>query len=256
MSLTTFIREKQKERPLLLMTHLVLGYPSFEENRKVIAAMDRAEVELIELQIPYSEPSADGPILVEANAKSLASGTKVQDCFDFAKEMAESFPKIRFLFMTYYNILYAKGGRRFLEETKAAGLVGTIVPDLPLEEAGPLLNSSRELGLENIFILTPTNTRQRMNAIAQAGEGFLYCVGRRGVTGQKTDFDQSLADQIATYKEAAAALPIALGFGVKQREDLEFLTGKADIAVIGSKLMTVLNQGGAEAVETFLQSLR
>src|SRR3989339_1561870 len=96
---------KQKA-PILLMTHLVLGYPSFEENRAAIAAMDQAGVELVELQIPFSEPSADGPVIALANAQSLKGGTKVDQCLAFAKEVAHAFPRINFLFMTYLNLCY------------------------------------------------------------------------------------------------------------------------------------------------------
>lgn len=256
MSLQAHLKERQKERPLLLMTHLVLGYPSFEENEKVIEAFDKAGVELVELQIPYSEPSADGPVLVKANAGALKMGTTVDQCMTFARRMAERFPKIRFLFMTYYNIVFTRGVVRFLEETKAAGLHGCILPDLPLEEAEEVLETCKRLDLVNVFILTPTNSNERMKKIVQSSQGFLYCVGRRGVTGLSTAFDQELADQIAAYKEVAGELPVALGFGVKERADLDFLRHKADIAVIGSKLVQLQESGGAKAVEEFLVGLR
>src|SRR3989339_2163524 len=102
--LETKIRAELQTKPILLMTHLVLGYPSFEENEKVIGAMAQAGVELVELQIPFSEPSADGPVIALANAQSLKGGTKVDQCLAFAKEVAHAFPRINFLFMTYLNL--------------------------------------------------------------------------------------------------------------------------------------------------------
>ncbi|OGH00200.1 MAG: tryptophan synthase subunit alpha [Candidatus Lambdaproteobacteria bacterium RIFOXYD1_FULL_56_27] len=253
--LETKIRAELQTKPILLMTHLVLGYPSFEENEKVIGAMAQAGVELVELQIPFSEPSADGPVIVNANAESLAKGTKVEQCFEFAAKMTGLYPKVGFLFMTYTNILFARGMDQFLERSLAAGLQGFIIPDLPIEESQDWRRNCHKAQMANVLIMTPTSTEARLKEIGQASTGLVYSVGRRGVTGLKTQFDLGLEAQIRRFK-AATKLPLALGFGVKSPEDVAFLSGKADLAVIGSKLIELHQEAGVEAVGRFLGSLR
>ena len=255
MSLEAKIREELKSKGILLMTHLVLGYPSFEENRRTIAAMAEAGVELIELQIPFSEPSADGPVIVKANAESLERGTRVSECLVFAKEIAAEFPQTCFLFMTYYNILFKAGESNFLDAAKSAGIQALIIPDLPVEEAESLIQGCRERGLSNILIFTPTHREDRLKELAAKAEGFIYSVGRKGITGQKTDFGQEMTAQIERYREATD-LPLALGFGVSSKEDVDFLVGKVDIAVIGTKMIQVHRSSGAKGVGEFLSQLR
>ena len=116
MELQKKLQQRKEEKPILLMTHLVLGYPSFEVNREVIAQMAENGVDCIELQIPFSEPVADGPVILRANQESLESGTTVQQCVEFAEEMAESHKNVCFLFMTYFNVVFKYGEEQFLKE--------------------------------------------------------------------------------------------------------------------------------------------
>jgi tryptophan synthase alpha chain len=253
--LETFINQRRCEREILLMTHLVLGYPSFEMNRLQVQAMVEAGVELIELQIPFSEPTADGPVILRANNCSLKNGTKVSDCIRFAEEMCRTYPEVSFLFMTYYNIIFVYGEIAFLAKAKTIGVKGFIIPDLPPEEAQNWLGECDRQGLDLIFIFTPTHTSERLQEIAAVSAGFVYCVGRRGVTGKRTEFDHSLADQINRYR-SATKLPLALGFGVQEKADIDFLVGKVDVAVIGSKLIEIQEQSGTKAVKDFLLTIR
>ena len=253
--LEEFIKSHREKKPILLMTHLVLGYPSFEENFKAIEAMSNADVELVELQIPFTEPVADGPVILKANCDSLKNGTKVKDCLEFAEKVCKKFPSISFLFMTYYNIVYKNNEIEFIKKAKKIGIKGFIIPDLPPEESDFWLDECEKNELENIFIFTPLNTDERLEKIANFAKGFVYCVGRKGVTGSKTNFDQSIESQIERYKKATN-LPLALGFGIQQKSDVEFLTGKTDIAVIGSKLIDIQINKKTEAIETFLKQIR
>ncbi len=249
------IRQQLERKSIMLMTHLVLGFPSFDENLKMIAAMANAGVELIELQIPFSEPTADGPVILKANSQSLENGTKVKDCISFARRVCSSFPEISFLFMTYYNIVFAYGEHEFIAKAKEIGIAGFIIPDLPPEEAGDWLKECSRLDLNSIFIFTPTNTLQRLQSLSRVAGGFVYCVGRRGVTGSKTDFNISLENQIRKYRQATH-LPLAMGFGVQEKSDVDFLTGKADIAVMGSKLINIHEKQGVKGIESFLNTIR
>ena len=158
---------------MLLMTHLVLGYPSLALNREVIAQMAANGVDCIELQIPFSEPIADGPVILKANQQSLNSGITVEQCFRFGHEMATTFPQVQFLFMTYYNIVFKYGEAAFLERTREIGLCGTIIPDLPPEEGQTYLATSKRLDLAPVQFFTPTSSDERMRPVASQGAGFL-----------------------------------------------------------------------------------
>jgi tryptophan synthase alpha chain len=248
------LRAKLSARDILLMTHIVIGYPSFEESFRVIESMVAAGVDLMELQIPFSEPIADGPVILHANQLSLARGTTVAKCLDFAREVAQTFP-IPFLFMSYYNILFKHGVERFAAAMAERGLRGAIVPDLPPEEGQDYLKAMEAHDLAPIFIYSPTTASQRMEYLATFARGFIYCVARKGVTGLDTQFSDQLQSYLARCR-SATRLPLALGFGVKDRTDVDYLKGKADIAVIGTQTIRIMDSQGVGAVGEFIQGLR
>ena len=248
------IKDTLIQKNILLMTHLVLGYPSFEVNREVIGQMVENGVDLIEMQIPFSEPVADGPMILKANQESIARGTRIEDCLEFAKEITAEF-HIPFLFMTYYNILFKYGMKEFINRAMDINIRGFIIPDLPPEEGREYLDLLKGNNMAPIQIFAPTSTEERMRLLAENGAGFIYCVARRGVTGKKTDFDKDFSQYMARCRRATD-LPLAVGFGIRSREDVEFLAGKADIAVIGTKTIRLVDEKGAEAVGPFIAGLR
>jgi tryptophan synthase alpha chain len=252
--LENYIRDRLKEKEILLMTHIVLGYPSFEASMEIVASMVEAGVDLMELQIPFSEPIADGPVILQANQQALGAGASVQRCLDFGREAAARF-NIPFLFMSYYNILYQYGVERFAREMKAGGLHGSIVPDLPPEEGEEYLQAMQDNDLNPIFIFSPTSPDSRLDYLAACARGFVYCVARKGVTGKETDFSEQLGEYLARCRKATT-LPLAVGFGVKDRRDVDFLRGRADIAVIGSQTIRIVEQQGIAAVADFIAGLR
>ncbi|MBU0699240.1 MAG: tryptophan synthase subunit alpha [Proteobacteria bacterium] len=252
--LETYLQNRLKEKEILLMTHIVLGYPSFEDCFRIIEAMVAAGVELMELQIPFSEPIADGPVILHANQKALAGGATVQKCLDFAGNVSRTFD-IPFLFMSYYNILFKYGVERFAAAMAADGLQGAIVPDLPPEEGTEYLAAMQSYHLAPIFIFSPTTPDKRMKYLASCGQGFIYCVARKGVTGVDTDFSGQLDAYLGRCRRATD-LPLALGFGVKEKSDIDFLKGKVDIAVIGSQTIRLVDAEGVGVVGEFINSLR
>lgn len=252
--LEAYIREQRKNKKILLMTHIVIGYPSLEISFEMVKAMVAAGVELMELQIPFSEPIADGPVILKANQEALARGVTVQACLDFAEAAARTFD-IPFLLMTYYNILFKYGVERFVQTMARRQLRGAIVPDLPHEEGRTYLQAMETHALDPIFIYAPTTDAARMAQINAHARGFVYCVARKGVTGQQTDFTAPLEDYLARCRRATQ-LPLALGFGVKDKADIDFLTGKVDIAVIGTQTLRIVETQGPTAVQSFIAQLR
>jgi tryptophan synthase alpha chain len=252
--LEAYLRNRLKQKEILLMTHIVLGYPSFSHSYRMVEAMVDAGVDLMELQIPFSEPIADGPVILHANQKALAAGATVQQCLDFGRKVTTDFD-IPFLFMTYYNILFKLGVQRFAAEVADRGLHGSIIPDLPPEEGSEYIAAMQAHGLAPIFIFSPTSPVERMRYLASFGGGFIYCVARKGVTGSDTSFSNQLQSYIQRCREATE-LPLALGFGVKDAADVEFLKGKVDIAVIGTQTIRVMEDEGLTGVRKFVGSLR
>ncbi|MCB0339897.1 MAG: tryptophan synthase subunit alpha, partial [Bdellovibrionales bacterium] len=146
-SLEKFIRHERERKEILLMAHLVLGYPSLESNFKTVAALVSAGVELIELQFPHSEPMADGPVIAQANQISLSRGISIDNCFRFAEEVTSKYPSTKFLAMTYLNIVFKRTFESFCKEAVSAGLSGLIVADLTIETSSDLETHCKNQGL-------------------------------------------------------------------------------------------------------------
>ncbi len=252
--LEEYIKHRLQEKRILLMTHIVMGYPSFEDSFKIVESMVTAGVDLMELQIPFSEPIADGPVILAANQKALENGATVHRCLQFAQEVVAAFD-IPFLFMSYFNIPYKFGIPGFVDTMATIGVKGAIVPDLPPEEGRAYLTEMERRALAPILIFSPSTSVERLQYLAGFTRGFVYCVARKGVTGMDTDFSRQL-DEYLTRCRSATALPLALGFGVKSAEDIDFLAGKAEIAVIGTATIRLVEDHGVDAVAGYISNLR
>jgi tryptophan synthase alpha chain len=254
MALESYIRERLNKKDILLMTHIVLGYPSFEASMEMIRTMVDAGVDIMELQIPFTEPTADGPVIAHANQKALENGATVEGCLRIATQAAKEF-NIPFLIMSYYNIPFKYGVDRFASVMAEAGIKGAIIADLPPEEGMEYMTAMQKNNLEPIMLFSPTTTPERMRYISSFAKGFIYCVARKGVTGKDTDFSKDLAMYLSGCR-AETGLPLALGFGIKEKADIDFLKGKVEIAVIGTQSIRIMEKDGIPAVGDFLRGLR
>jgi len=254
MALAEYLKRKLKERPLLLMAHAVVGYPSLEDNRAMLECMAEAGIDLVELQLPFSEPIADGPLFIRANQAALDRGLHRDDYFTFFEQAAADFD-FPLLFMGYYNSVYRMGHEAFCERLQRAGGKGYIIADLPLEEAADLDSHAVRRGLDPVHIVTPLNSKERLRQIAETASGFVYCVARRGVTGRSTRFDENLQEYMQRCR-SVIKLPLALGFGIKTPEHVRQLQGLADIAIVGTACLEAWENSGREGYLTFLRSLR
>ncbi|MBT4266710.1 MAG: tryptophan synthase subunit alpha [Deltaproteobacteria bacterium] len=252
--LESYIKNRLQEKKILLMTHIVIGYPSLEASFNIVEKMVAAGVDLMELQIPFSEPMADGPVILKANQLALEQGVTINNCLAFAQKASQQF-EIPFLYMTYYNILYKYGVEKFAAKIRESGVQGAIIPDLPPEEGQEYVRAMQANNLAPIFIYSPSTSDERMKLLADCGSGFIYCVARKGVTGRETDFSDGLGSYLQRCRQATK-LPLAVGFGVKDRQDVQYLVGKADIAVIGSQTIRLVEEQGVEAVTEFISKLR
>jgi tryptophan synthase alpha chain len=237
----------------MIMTHVVCGYPSFDDNWKALEIMASYGVDLVELQFPFSEPSADGPLFVKANQAAIENGVHVDDCFEFMQKVTNTFP-FKVVMMGYYNTVFKTGHRAFLTRLKQAGACGFILPDLPIEEAEELHQIASELELAPIVLMTPTNSDARLAQLAASAAGFIYVVARKGVTGSSTDMNQDVALLIERCKQHTE-LPLAIGFGINTASDIQFIGQHADIAVIGTAALKAWEENQEEGLRAFFSSL-
>jgi tryptophan synthase alpha chain len=242
-----------------IMTHLILGYPSFKDNRKIISVMADAGVKYIELQIPFSDPIADGPVILSANQASLDNGTKVSECFDFAKKICTLYPEIKFIFMTYYNIPFNYKLERFIKNSKKNGLWGLILPDIiPGKENDAYFNLSIKNNINPIAVVSPTTTDDRLNLYKKLTSGLIYSTSRIGTTGAGKKESIELKQFILNLKKIIH-LPVAVGFGIDSPEKASSIAEYADIIVIGSKILKIVNANPnnyERKVYTFLREIQ
>ncbi|MFA5495016.1 MAG: tryptophan synthase subunit alpha [Porticoccaceae bacterium] len=251
--LEQYLRQRKQRKELLVMTHVVCGYPSFEDNWKELEIMAEFDVDLVELQFPFSEPSADGPLFVRANELALKAGVSPADCFAFMKRVADHFP-FKVLMMGYYNTAFKMGAETFLQRLRDAGGCGYILPDLPVDEAGELHGLSARYGLAPVLLMTPTSTDKSLARLGAASQGMIYAVARKGVTGSKTEMSDDL-DHFLGRCRRHTGLPIGVGFGVSGKDDIDFLRGRADMAIIGTAALRAWEEGGAEQLRSFFAGL-
>lgn len=241
-----------------LVTYLMAGYPDRAMSAAAIVAAARAGADLIELGVPYADPLADGPTIVDAAdvARSAPGGFGLAETLALALELtaAEALPPIAL--MTYLNPMLSYGLPRLAAEAVASGVGGFIVPDMPPDSpmASKWLVASQPLGIETVFLVAPTSTPQRIGAVTAASAGFVYVVSSVGVTGERGRLPGGLPDLVQRVRAAApAGLPVAVGFGVSTPEQAAAVAGIADGVIVGSAI--VKRQRDPEAVSSFVAAL-
>jgi tryptophan synthase alpha chain len=248
------IRKAVQEKGLALMGHIVCGYPSFEANWEILEEMESAGVDVVEMQFPFSEPIADGPLFLAANQESLSKGTILDGCFDLMQKASGQF-SFKVLMMGYYNTVFKKGEEEFCRRMQDTGGSGLIIPDLPIDEADTLLDYCSQYNLSFIRLVAPTNKPERIKQILSNASGFIYAVARKGVTGAQTEFSEDMERYLSLLRENSQ-VPIAVGFGISQKSDLDYLRGKVEMAVVGTALLKTYLADGRKGLNQFFQQLR
>jgi tryptophan synthase alpha chain len=239
---------------LKIMTHVIAGYPDLETNKNIIKLMAEIGVDLIEIQIPFSDPMADGPTIMKANQIALNNNIKINDCFELVKELKDKV-NIPLLFMTYANVPFAYGIEKFISQCAEIGISGTIIPDLPFdEENDEYYEIARKYNVHPIQIISPDINPERLGEISKFASGFIYTTLKIGITGaQKTINNEGL--KFLKKIKNIFSIPVAAGFGISKVEHIEQLKGKVDIAIIGSHILNVFDKSGSEGVKRFLNEI-
>ncbi len=244
------ISEAFKEAPLLIV-YICAGDPTPEATVRLVRALAAAGADIIELGLPHSDPIADGPTIQAAAQRAIAAGMNTDVYFQVAAEADVSIPKV---FMGYYNMIYARGLDRFARDCASSGINGLIVPDLPPEEAGPLKEACKKVGVDLIFLVAPNTPPERLKMIELETTGFLYLVARTGVTGAQSDVLQSTRDLIA---RVPGDKPKAVGFGISTpAQAAEVIAAGADAAIVGSVCVDLIAQGKEEELMRLVSEMK
>jgi tryptophan synthase alpha chain len=227
------------EKRAAFVPFLTAGDPSLEVTEDLLVALAGAGADVIELGVPFSDPLADGPVIQASSARALAGGVTLPLILELVARYRNRL-RVPIVVFTYYNPLHAYGLARFAEQASASGVDGVLCVDLPPEEAaGEYLDALRREGLDAIFLLAPTSTKQRVARVAKAGSGFLYYVSRTGTTGERASLPSELPDEVAALRKKVK-LPIVVGFGVSTPEQASAVARFADGVVVGSALVRLV----------------
>jgi tryptophan synthase alpha chain len=258
-SISQRFQELRDRAQCALIPFITAGDPDLATTAAALRILDRCGADLIELGIPYSDPLADGPVIQAAATRALEKGTKLEQVLHMVQEVAPTLRAPLILF-TYYNPILNRGIDRFLTEIAAAGVKGLVVPDLPLEEADTLLKPAADHGIELVLLVAPTSSPDRIAAIAQQSQGFIYLVSTTGVTGMRAQVGSRVKELLQEMR-GMTDKPIGVGFGISQPEQAkQVMEWGADAAIVGSAFVKRLAEGssqeGLKAIETFCRSLK
>ena len=224
---------------------ITCGDPSLEITEQLVYAMEEAGADLIELGIPFSDPTAEGPVIQEANVRALSGGVTTDKIFDMVRKIRQR-SNIPLVFMTYANVVFSYGTERFMKTASEIGMDGLILPDVPYEEKEEFDSVAKAYGLDLISLIAPTS-EDRISRIAKDASGFVYCVSSLGVTGVRSSITTDIGAMVTLVK-AAKEIPCAVGFGISNPEQAKKMVSKADGVIVGSAIVKLCETHGADCV--------
>ena len=223
---------------------ITCGDPDLETTAAVVRAAVENGADLIELGIPFSDPTAEGPVIQESNVRALNGGVTTDKIFGLVRELRKDVT-VPMVFMTYANVVFSYGSERFISTCREIGIDGLILPDVPYEEKDEFLPLCRKYGVDLVSLIAPTS-ENRIAMIAKEAEGFLYIVSSLGVTGTRSEIKTDLASIVDVVRQNTE-IPCAIGFGISTPEQAEKMAGIADGAIVGSAIVKLIAQYGKDA---------
>ena len=223
---------------------ITCGDPDLETTKECIYEMVKAGADLIELGIPFSDPTAEGPVIQEANVRALAGGVTTDKIFDMVKEVREKV-STPMTFMTYANVVYSYGAERFISKCQEVGIDGLVLPDIPFEEKEEFLGICHKYDVDLVSLIAPTSA-DRISKIAKEAEGYIYLVSSLGVTGTRTEITTDL-DSIVKVIRENTDVPCAIGFGISTPQQAARMASISDGAIVGSAIIKLLKEYGKDA---------
>lgn len=230
---------------------ITCGDPDLGTTIEIVKAMEAAGADLIELGIPFSDPTAEGPVIQGANLRALSGGVTTDKIFDMVRTLRQSV-KVPMVFMTYANVVFSYGTERFVKTAAEIGMDGLILPDVPWEEKEEFAPTCRKYGLDLISLIAPTS-HERIAQIARDAEGFVYCVSSLGVTGVRSNITTDIGAMVQLVREANLDIPCAIGFGISTPEQAKHMAQYAGGVIVGSAIVKLIGQHGKNAVQPVAQ---
>lgn len=224
---------------------ITCGDPSLEVTEQLVYALEEAGADLIELGIPFSDPTAEGPVIQAANVRALSGGVTTDKIFEMVEKIRKR-TAIPMVFMTYANVVFSYGTERFVKKAADIGMDGLILPDVPFEEKEEFDSVCRAHGLDLISLIAPTS-HERIARIAREAEGFVYCVSSLGVTGMRSSITTDIGAMVKLVK-AEKDIPCAVGFGISTPEQAKKMADQSDGAIVGSAIVKLCGQYGKDCV--------
>jgi tryptophan synthase alpha chain len=222
---------------------LTAGDPSKEKTIEYILAMDEAGADIIEIGIPFSDPIAEGPVIQDANVRALDKGVNTDNIFDIVKTVRMT-SNIPLVLLTYINPVFYYGYDKFFRKCKDVDINGIIIPDLPYEEKGEIINIANSYDVDVISVIAPTS-KKRIQMIAKDATGFIYLVSSMGVTGVRTEIKTDLKTMINEIKKVTDT-PVAVGFGINSPEQAKEIAKISDGVIVGSAIVKIIEKYGAD----------
>lgn len=235
---------------------ITCGDPSLEVTEQIVYAMEEAGADLIELGIPFSDPTAEGPVIQGANVRALSGGVTTDKIFDMVVKIRRN-SQIPMVFMTYANVVFSYGTERFVRTAAEIGMDGLILPDVPFEEKAEFDMVCKKYGLDLISLIAPTS-HERIARIAKEAEGFVYCVSSLGVTGMRSQITTDIGAMVQLVKKEKD-IPCAVGFGISTPEQAAKMAAQADGAIVGSaivKLCDTYGDGCVPYIKEYVKSMK
>ena len=248
-----FERTRAEGRPALI-AFVPGGWPEPDATPGIVRALLEGGADAVELGVPFSDPLADGVTNQAAYQQALDAGVTQDDVLASVRALRDDGVTAPLLLMGYFNPMLAPGTESFARAAAEAGVDGLIVVDLPVEEADELAEPAREHGVHLVYLLAPTSTAERIEAVGERGSGFVYCVSVTGVTGARAQLPEDLPAFIARVREGAS-LPLAVGFGISAREHVEEVGRIADAAIVGSAVVQAIREAPIERRHEAVRSL-
>ena len=237
--------QKAFETGKAFIPFITCGDPSLEVTEQIVYAMEEAGADLIELGIPFSDPTAEGPVIQAANVRALSGGVTTDKIFDMVRCIRQK-TSIPMVFMTYANVVYSYGTERFAKAAAEIGMDGLILPDVPFEEKEEFAIPFQEQGLDLISLIAPTS-HERIAMIAKEAEGFVYCVSSLGVTGMRSQITTDIGAMVELVKKQKD-IPCAVGFGISGPEQAKKMAAQSDGVIVGSAIVKLCEKYGADCV--------
>jgi tryptophan synthase alpha chain len=248
-SVSRVFAENKSANKETLIGYFPAGYPNLEASLEACQAMCENGIDILELGVPYSDPVMDGAVIQAATEQALQAGFKLKELFPLLAELTSKVDT-PVLVMTYWNPVVQYGIERFARDLKAAGGAGLITPDLIVDEAGEWLRISDELGLDRVFLATPSSSQERINKVVEVSRGFVYTVSTMGITGARDDLDAKARSVVKKIRQASSGQNTAVGIGISLRSQVAEVNEYADGAIVGSVFVRAFANGGvSELVE-------